>query len=490
MTLSVADIEEGYGQFDQEYSLEYCLALTGRKADLSVQPIMERWAHLFTPEAIRLVADAEARAPGHERRRWRRLALGLTDKHIAQHVAAIDEEIHTARRTVTVDVDGKAYPFLQIGQMVSVEPDPTRRHQIAAAWRDVQLREISPIGLRIWRARQEAARNLGYRGYAAAYLRLKEMSKRAVQQRAQAVFSNTKPTYRAALEGMLARYASVELPEAADVDMAYALHASMRTSTGGELDPVAAVRATLRGMGLDLQTIPGLEVDLEPRADKAPRAMCFSIDSPRHQVVTCKPQGRYQDVISLMHEMGHALHVAYMDPALPVPLRTVWERGTTEACAYLLEYLATDPDWMMRILGLDRAEATRLARIGELRQMYLARKMAGQALYDFDLDANPTTAEEAYVTRMQAATGLITHPASYSVGDDELYAAGYLEAFLLHQHMMQGLKRQFGPGWWHNRGAGVWLQSQIWRRGMDWNAAEFIAACGATTALKSGWFSA
>lgn len=320
MSLSAPEIEEQYGQFDQAYSLEWCLALTGRKPDLNVEPILERWAQLFTAEAIQVVTQAEARVSLVDRRRWRRLALGLTDKHIMCRVAAVEQALHTARRTVTVDVDGQALPILQLPLVVSSEADPVRRQQLTSAWRTVQLREISPLGLQLWQARHRAAWDLGYRSYAAVYLHLKELRRDRIQQRARCVLANTQKAYGAVAH----------------------------------------------------------------------------------------------DVLS-----------------------------------------------------------------GKVRQIYLARMAAGHALHDFHMDGDPhETAAQAYVDCMQHATGVIHHPAPYSLGDDELYAAGYLEAFSLHQHLLQGLKRRFGVDWWQCREVGEWLRSQIWRRGMDWSAEEFTAACG------------
>ena len=112
----------------------------------------------------------------------------------------------------------------------------------------------------------------------------------------------------------------------------------------------AGARGTLADLGIDLRAQENVELDLEERPTKDPRAFCSPIEVPGRVVLVIKPQGGPDDWRALFHEAGHTEHFAHTDASLSPEERRLGDNAVTEGWAMLLEYLTTDP-------GLARAAA-------------------------------------------------------------------------------------------------------------------------------------
>ena len=73
-----------------------------------------------------------------------------------------------------------------------------------------------------------------------------------------------------------------------------------------------ALEATLADLGIDLRGQANVELDLEQRPLKVPRAFCFTIEIPDRVVLMIQPMGGPFDWRALFHEAGHAEHFAHV----------------------------------------------------------------------------------------------------------------------------------------------------------------------------------
>ena len=76
--------------------------------------------------------------------------------------------------------------------------------------------------------------------------------------------------------------------------------------------------ATLASLGFELEREPGIRLDLDDRPQKSPRACVIASDPPRVVWLITRSQGGIHDYEALLHEAGHALHYAGLDPSLPL----------------------------------------------------------------------------------------------------------------------------------------------------------------------------
>ncbi|MFN8177154.1 MAG: hypothetical protein U0167_04470 [bacterium] len=109
-------------------------------------------------------------------------------------------------------------------------------------------------------------------------------------------------------------------------------------------------------MGFDVRNILARS-DLYPRESKNQHAFCTHVDRTTDDVrVLCNLQSDDYWADTILHEVGHAVYDESLDPALPWRLREESHILTTEAMALLCGRLATNPDWMIRVLGAKAEE--------------------------------------------------------------------------------------------------------------------------------------
>ena len=77
-----------------------------------------------------------------------------------------------------------------------------------------------------------------------------------------------------------------------------------------------ALEGTLADLGIDLRAQENVELDLEERPTKDPRAFCSPIEVPGRVVLVLQPQGGPNDWRALFHEAGHTEHFAHTDASL------------------------------------------------------------------------------------------------------------------------------------------------------------------------------
>src|SRR5205823_8918159 len=106
---------------------------------------------------------------------------------------------------------------------------------------------------------------------------------------------------------------------------------------------VPALESTLGELGVDLRSQRNVELDLEERPNKTPRAFCVPIEIPERVVLVIKPQGGPDDWRALFHEAGHTEHFAHTSPSLTVEERRLGDNAVTEGWAMLLEHLTAEP---------------------------------------------------------------------------------------------------------------------------------------------------
>src|SRR5207244_6487993 len=75
---------------------------------------------------------------------------------------------------------------------------------------------------------------------------------------------------------------------------------------------VPALDSTLADLGIDLRSQQNVELDLEQRDNKSPRAFCAPIEIPDDVKLVIQPIGGPDDWSSLFHEAGHPEPYAHL----------------------------------------------------------------------------------------------------------------------------------------------------------------------------------
>src|SRR5262249_14003563 len=97
---------------------------------------------------------------------------------------------------------------------------------------------------------------------------------------------------------------------------------------------------------IDVRGQANVELDIEQREKKSPRAFCAPIEVPGRVMLVIQPIGGADDWRALFHEAGHTEHFANTSPDLPVESKRMGDNAVTEGWAFLLEHLTGYPPWL------------------------------------------------------------------------------------------------------------------------------------------------
>jgi oligoendopeptidase F len=235
-----------------------------------------------------------------------------------------------------------------------------------------------------------------------------------------------------------------------------------------------ALEGTLADLGIDLRAQQNVELDLDDRPSKDPRAFCSPIEVPERVVLVLKPQGGPDDWSVLFHEAGHTEHFAHTDASLSPEEKRLGDNAVTEGWAMLLEHLTTDPVWLER--RLDFARPYEFSAEGAMQLLWLVRRYCAKLLYELEFHSaeDLTALQPRYVELLSDATKVEPAAADYLGDIDEgFYASEYLRAWAFEAQLRAHLRERYGNAWFSRREAGSLLR-ELWAEGQRPTADELL----------------
>ena len=143
---------------------------------------------------------------------------------------------------------------------------------------------------------------------------------------------------------------------------------------------------TLSSLGFDLAANDGIKLDLDDRPQKSPRACVIASDPPAVVHLITRAQGGLHDYQAFLHEAGHALHYAGLDPDLPYTFRRLSrDHALTEIYSFLLESITREPGWHALHFGVSETEDAERAEAARFLEVLLFRRYAAKLAYELEL---------------------------------------------------------------------------------------------------------
>lgn len=445
-------------RFVAELNEEYYLHLSGQKDRLELASIYDRHASLTTLEAC-----DDLRESGSTEL-WRFGCEG----YLGNLTRTQEEWLSELEAGLEADVDGETIGYRMLRPAIANEADRDRRERLERA-RISLVGELNPVLADAVEQTHEAAGELGGGTYRELYERF-GFGLDQLGARCERFLADTEDLHVAAFDRLLRGRIGIGIDDARRWDVPRLLRATTWDSGFPAKGMVPALESTLQDLGVDLRAQRNVELDLEQRPQKSPRAYCFPIEVPDRIVLMIQPIGGLDDWNALFHEAGHAEHFAHTSSSLPFEATRLGDNAVSECWAFLIEHLVSDPVWLTRRLDFGRPDE--FASESAAVVLYFARRYTAKLLYELELHGNgdPERMPDRYAELLTDATKVEYTPAdSLADLDPGFYASAYLRAWMLEAQLSRLLREEHGRAWFADRKAGSLLR-ELWSEGQGMSA--------------------
>ena len=459
---------------------EHYLHFSGQKDDYDASSIYAQYPELFSRRTLDdLRVHYAAIKDPWEKKQCANLLTWVIESHVDEQLTDITDRIANAEGRALVKVDGEEIGFRYASVVIANESDRARRQRIHEARLRTLETELNPLHDQYWRRAHDIAVGLGYASYEELFGEIKAMNHGLFSGEVQLFVQETTPVYERQLDNLVQARLGLTLEELQVWDFPFLFRAPEydRYFTAERLVPT--LHDTLAGLGIDLRKQDNVHLDTEARANKSPRAFCAPVRIPDEIYLSVMPMGGQDDYQALLHESGHAEHMAHIKPDLEFEYRCLGDIAVTEGFAFLFDHLPLNPLWLQHYLGYeDAADYIRFAYVSEL---YMVRRYAAKFVYELDLHQQPGSLDgmaQRYSDTLAEAIGVPIPPQNYLADVDAgFYVCSYLRAWFFEAGVRLVLQSQFGKDWFRNPEAGDWLR-WAWGMGQKFNSPQLYLKLG------------
>jgi oligoendopeptidase F len=468
---SPADLDrfrERADRFIAELDEEYYLHYAGLKDTLDLKPIYERYADLTALDQAKAIGEIVDGDWG-TRELWRFASEG----YLSELTREQSEKVAALEASLEAKVDGETIGFRMLRPTIANEPDRDKRERLDRVRVELTEEHINPLYLEGVEVIRRAVGELGAPNYADLYRRFGfKLDELAAQCRA--LLDSTESLYEEAADKLFRSRIGVGLDEAKRWDVLRSFRAPQWDEHFGEDRMMPALEATLSDLGVDLRAQKNVELDVERRPKKSPRAFCAPIEVPDRVVLVIQPMGGADDWRALFHEAGHTEHYANTSADLSMEAKRLGDVAVTEGWAMLMQHLTDDPAWLSKRLDFPQPHA--FAEEGTTQLLYMVRRYCAKLLYEleFHSEQDVTKLSSRYVELLGDA--LKIEPATQDfLGDIDasFYVTGYLRSWAFEAQLRTYLKERYGSDWFTHREAGSLLR-ELWSLGNSQTADEML----------------
>jgi hypothetical protein len=463
-TLTGAEFEDRLSRFLFERSEEARAVRVGEKETSEQAAIVARYEDLFTRGQLETLSAEEEGAEEQDRERLYRLREACAGGIVVRELAARSDRLENAFLAERIAYEGEELPLRAAQARLALLDDYAARERLGALTGDASAR-FNGDRLELIAAAEALDAELSDDPDP---VRRSAERKDIDLHRLETALATAADKQAAAFERLRGRWLDAILgserePEPTSYHVAYLRRLSPLADVYTKERAVAVCLDTLARLGFDLAAEKRIRLDLDDRPQKSPRACVIASDPPNVVHLITRAQGGLHDYQSFLHEAGHALHYAGVEPTLPYTFRRLArDHALTEIYSFLLESVTREAGWHRDHFGLAPAEAEDRAEATLFLDILLFRRYAAKLAYELELWSdfgNAPAYATTYADALRAATGFRYRPDAYLADmDDGFYSADYLRAWIRTAQLRAYLRDAVGADWWQSPETGTFLR--------------------------------
>jgi len=481
---SAAEYEERLQQYAYERSEEGRRVRVGEKEVSEQAAIVARYRDLFTRDQLEALREEQSSASADERERLYRLCKTCESGVISTELAEQEDAFENAILQARVTFRGDEMPLRSAQARLAVLDSYADREELGELERTASA-AFNPQRRELLEAREQLDADVsGEPDPIARNEEEKAISLRELERALVAASDATTGAYGRLRERWFDRLLGPEREaRPTNAHVHYLRRVSPLESTYTKERAVEICLATTLALGFDMTAIPNIHLDLEDRPQKNPRACVIASNPPQVVHLITRAQGGLSDYQAFLHEAGHALHYASVDPRLPYTFRSISrDHALTEIYSYIFEAVTREPGWHAQYFGLSDAQAAENAEVTLFLEALLYRRYTAKLQYELGFwsafaDERGTSSRD-YAALLSEATGLNYDERNYlSDMDAGFYSADYLRAWIRAAQLRAYLVREVGDDWWRSTQTGELLRD-LFREGTRPTSEEVAARIG------------
>jgi hypothetical protein len=461
---SPAEFEEQLQRYLYERSEEGRAVRVGEKEISEQAAIVARYSDLFSRDQLKALRDEEQQAEGEQRERLYRLRKTCESGLVAAELAERDDELENAILAARLTFKGEELPLRSALARLAVLPGYADRDELGELYRRASA-EFNEQRLDLLRSYEELEADLSEEpDPVARNEEEKQISLRELESVLAAASDEIEGAFIAMRERWFERLLGPERDELpSSAHMAYVRRLSPLDATYTKERATEVCLATLAALGFDLASDRNIRLDLDDRPQKSPRACVIASDPPKVVHLITRAQGGLHDYQAFLHEAGHALHYAGVDPKLPYTFRRLSrDHALTEIYSYICEAITREPAWHSEYFDVPEEEAQTNAEATVFLEALLFRRYTAKLQFELDFWSNFDDAgvtSDDYSRRLTSATGIrYTSDGHLADMDPGFYSADYLRAWIRHAQLRAYLIGEVGDDWWRSPQTGELLR--------------------------------
>lgn len=316
------------------------------------------------------------------------------DEEKIKKIIEMQIDIEKRYNTFRAMIDNKVFTDNEIEEILKSSKDSKMLEKAWKASKQVG-KNVADDVLKLVYLRNEAARELGFPNFHTMELQLSEQDPQEIEKLFDELDDLTRDAFievKKEIDRVLAKRYGItadqlqpwhyqnrffqEAPKIYSVDLDQFFK---------DKDIVDITRRYYAGIGLPIDDLIA-KSDLFEKEGKYQHAYCTDIDREGDVRVVCNVKPNYQWMNTMLHEYGHAVYDKFSDRSLPWTLRGPAHTFTTEAIAMLFGSMASNPNWLRDMLGIQQAHLDEISAdcFKSLRLETLVFSRWAQVMYRFE----------------------------------------------------------------------------------------------------------